>query len=72
MREADRGWHVGATYDCSLNGSAECGLNGVSVNHFAVGIEHGGFASQTTFPAGQIDASAELSCDISKDQGDPA
>jgi N-acetyl-anhydromuramyl-L-alanine amidase AmpD len=68
VREADRAWHVGATYDCGLNGSKECWLNGVSVNHFAVGIEHGGFASQTTFPAGQIDASAKLSCDISKGQ----
>jgi len=71
VREADRAWHVGATYDCSLNGSVECGLNGVSVNHFAVGIEHGGYASQTSFPTGQIDASAALSCDIARDQGIP-
>lgn len=69
VRESDRAWHVAATYDCSLNGSVNCGQNGVSVNHFAVGIEHGGFASQTTFPASQIDASAKLSCDISRDQG---
>jgi N-acetyl-anhydromuramyl-L-alanine amidase AmpD len=67
--EANRGWHIGASYDCSLNGSKDCGLNGVSVNHFSVGIEHGGFASQTSFPAGQIDASAKLSCDISRDRG---
>jgi hypothetical protein len=60
---------VAASYSCSLNGSKDCGLNGVSVNHFSVGIEHGGFASQTSFPAGQIDASAKLSCDISRDQG---
>jgi N-acetyl-anhydromuramyl-L-alanine amidase AmpD/predicted small lipoprotein YifL len=71
VTEANRGWHVGATYDCSLNSSQECGLNGLSVNHFAVGIEHGGFASQTSFPTGQIDASAALSCDISRDQGIP-
>ncbi|NVJ28523.1 N-acetylmuramoyl-L-alanine amidase [Myxococcus sp. AM011] len=68
VRESDRGWHVGASYACSLNGNVDCGLNGVSVNHFSVGIEHGGFASQTSFPAGQIDASAKLSCDISKGQ----
>ncbi|WP_224240142.1 N-acetylmuramoyl-L-alanine amidase [Hyalangium gracile] len=71
VNEANRAWHVGATYDCSLNGSVSCGLNGTSVNHFSVGIEHGGFASQTTFPAAQIDSSARLSCDIAKGQGIP-
>ncbi|WP_257462096.1 golvesin C-terminal-like domain-containing protein [Archangium lipolyticum] len=68
VRESDRGWHVGATYDCNLNGGVMCGLQGVSVNHFSVGIEHGGFASQTSFPAGQIDASARLTCDITQGQ----
>ncbi|QRO00669.1 N-acetylmuramoyl-L-alanine amidase [Archangium violaceum] len=68
VREADRGWHVGASYDCNLNGGVMCGLQGVSVNHFSVGIEHGGYASQTSFPAGQIDASAKLTCDITKGQ----
>ncbi|OJT18807.1 N-acetylmuramoyl-L-alanine amidase [Archangium sp. Cb G35] len=67
--ESNRGWHIGATYDCSLNGSVMCGLNGTSSNNFSVGIEHGGFASQTSFPAGQIDASAKLTCDITKGQG---
>ncbi|MBF5045444.1 N-acetylmuramoyl-L-alanine amidase [Aggregicoccus sp. 17bor-14] len=71
VREANRAWHVGASYDCSLNSSVECWRNGYSVNHFAVGIEHGGYASQTSFPAGQIDASAKLSCDISKGQAIP-
>jgi len=66
--ESNRGWHVGASYDCSLNGSVMCGLNGQSVNNFSVGIEHGGYASQSSFPAGQIDASAKLSCDISRDR----
>ncbi|MDY7230285.1 N-acetylmuramoyl-L-alanine amidase [Hyalangium rubrum] len=68
VNEANRAWHVAASYSCSLNGSKDCGLNGVSVNHFSVGIEHGGYASQTSFPTGQIDASAKLSCDISRDQ----
>jgi N-acetyl-anhydromuramyl-L-alanine amidase AmpD len=68
VSEANRGWHVGASYDCSLNGGVMCGLNGSSVNNFSVGIEHGGFASQSSFPAGQIDASARLSCDISRDR----
>ncbi|MET0405511.1 MAG: N-acetylmuramoyl-L-alanine amidase [Cystobacter sp.] len=67
VRESSRGWHVGATYDPGLNGGAMSGLKGSSVNNFAVGIEHGGSASQTSFPAGQIDASAKLSCNIAKD-----
>jgi hypothetical protein len=71
VAEVNRGWHVGASYDCSLNGGVECGLNGLSVNHFSVGIEHGGFASQTSFPTGQIDASAKLSCDIARDRAIP-
>ncbi|HYW11407.1 MAG TPA: N-acetylmuramoyl-L-alanine amidase [Longimicrobium sp.] len=71
VRESGRAWHIGATYDCSLNSSVKCGLNGTSSNNFTVGIEHGGFASQTTFPVGQIDASAKLSCDISQAYGIP-
>jgi N-acetyl-anhydromuramyl-L-alanine amidase AmpD len=68
VAETNRAWHVGASYDCSLNGSVMCGLNGQSVNNFSVGIEHGGYASQSSFPAGQIDSSAKLSCDISRDR----
>ncbi|MFY0565700.1 N-acetylmuramoyl-L-alanine amidase [Archangium lansingense] len=69
VTEANRAWHVAASYSCSLNGNVMCGLNGSSVNNFSVGIEHGGYASQTSFPAGQIDASAKLTCDITKSQG---
>jgi N-acetyl-anhydromuramyl-L-alanine amidase AmpD len=68
VAETNRAWHVAASYDCGLNGSVMCGLNGQSVNNFSVGIEHGGYASQSSFPAGQIDASAKLSCDISRDR----
>ncbi|HEU0052319.1 MAG TPA: N-acetylmuramoyl-L-alanine amidase, partial [Longimicrobium sp.] len=71
VRESDRAWHIAATYDCSLNSSVDCWRNGYSSNHFTVGIEHGGFASQTSFPTAQIDASAKLSCDISKAYGIP-
>jgi N-acetyl-anhydromuramyl-L-alanine amidase AmpD len=71
VRESSRAWHIGATYDCSLNSSVKCGLNGYSSNNFTVGIEHGGYASQSSFPVGQIDASAKLSCDISKAYGVP-
>ncbi|HEX8694067.1 MAG TPA: N-acetylmuramoyl-L-alanine amidase [Longimicrobium sp.] len=71
VRESDRAWHIAATYDCTLNSSHECWRNGYSSNHFTVGIEHGGFASQTSFPVAQIDASARLSCDISRAHGIP-
>jgi N-acetyl-anhydromuramyl-L-alanine amidase AmpD len=69
VAESNRAWHVAASYDCNLNGGVACNYQGVSVNHFSVGIEHGGFASQTSFPDGQIDASARLACDISRDRG---
>jgi N-acetyl-anhydromuramyl-L-alanine amidase AmpD len=69
VRETDRAWHIGASYDCSLNGNVECWRNGYSSNHFTVGIEHAGYASQSSFPAGQIDASARLVCDITRDRG---
>ena len=69
VREAKRAWHIAATYSCSLNGDAECALNGVQSNHFTIGIEHAGYASQTSFPAAQIDASARLVCDVARDHG---
>lgn len=69
--EANRAWHIGATYDCTLNSSVDCWRNGYSSNHFTIGIEHGGYASQASFPVSQIDASAKLSCDISRDHNIP-
>ncbi|HYJ79433.1 MAG TPA: N-acetylmuramoyl-L-alanine amidase, partial [Longimicrobiaceae bacterium] len=45
--------------------------NGVQSNHFTVGIEHGGYASQASFPAAQLDASARLACDVSRDHAIP-
>jgi len=71
VREASRAWHIGANYDCANNSGVDCWRNGYSANHFTVGIEHGGYASQSTFPAGQLAASARLSCDISKSHGIP-
>lgn len=68
VQEAKRAWHIAATYDCSLNSSVECWRNNVKCNDFTIGIEHAGFASQTTFPTSQIDASARLACDITRDQ----
>jgi N-acetyl-anhydromuramyl-L-alanine amidase AmpD len=71
VREASRAWHVAASYNCNLNGKVDCGKNGVSVNNFSIGIEHAGFASQKTFPNAQLEASAKLTCDITRDRGIP-
>jgi hypothetical protein len=67
VREASRAWHVAASYECSRAGNQQCNKNGVSTNNFSVGIEHAGFASQASFPNGQIEASAKLTCDITRD-----
>lgn len=71
VREADKAWHVAANYSCSLNSSVKCNLNGINVNNFSVGIEHAGYASQASWNGGQIDASARLTCDITKSWGIP-
>jgi N-acetyl-anhydromuramyl-L-alanine amidase AmpD len=66
VREASKAWHIGANYDCANNGGHDCGNNGIQANNLTIGIEHGGYASQTSWPSGQIGASANLSCDISR------
>ncbi|MBX6364854.1 MAG: N-acetylmuramoyl-L-alanine amidase, partial [Gemmatimonadetes bacterium] len=71
VREADRAWHIGATYDCALNDRAECDLNGVQSNHFTIGVEHAGYASQATWPTAQLAASARLVCDVTRRRGIP-
>ena len=71
VREADRAWHIGASYECSRNDGTECWRNGTSSNHFTIGIEHAGYASQSSFSTGMIQASAELACEISQDYGIP-
>jgi hypothetical protein len=71
VRESNRAWHIAASYNCNLNSGVLCGRNGQSSNNFTVGIEHAGFASQSSFPAAQIDKSAALSCDISQAHGIP-
>jgi N-acetyl-anhydromuramyl-L-alanine amidase AmpD len=69
VREASKAWHIAATYKCSLNGGVACNRDGQSSNNFTIGIEHAGFASQASFPNGQIEASARLVCDITKSHG---
>jgi N-acetyl-anhydromuramyl-L-alanine amidase AmpD len=71
VREKDRAWQIAAYYDCSLNQNFNCGMNGTQMNHFTVGIEHGGYASQDSFPTTQLQKSAQLVCDITKRQGIP-
>lgn len=71
VREANRAWHVAAAYNCAYAGNAQCNKNGVSVNNFSVGIEHAGFASQSSWSNGIIEKSAKLSCDIAKRHGVP-
>lgn len=69
VREASRAWHVSASYACSRAGGKQCNRNGVSVNSFSVGIEHAGFASQKSWSNGLIEASAKLTCSITKRYG---
>ena len=71
VREQNRAWHIAALYDCTLNRSHECWRNGVQSNHFTVGIEHAGFASQDSFPQAQLDHSAALACDVTRDRAIP-
>jgi N-acetyl-anhydromuramyl-L-alanine amidase AmpD len=66
VEEPMRAWHISAVYDCLLNRSRRCDLSGVQSNHFTIGIEHAGFASQPSFPAAQIDISARLVCQLTK------
>jgi N-acetyl-anhydromuramyl-L-alanine amidase AmpD len=69
VRESDRAWHIAADYQCSRNGGQKCGLNGIGTNSISIGIEHAGYASQSSWPAGQIDASARLVCNMTRRWG---
>ena len=71
VEESRKGWHIGASYKCSRNSNVECGLNGFGSNNFTIGIEHAGYASQSSWDSGLLHASAELTCDISADHGFP-
>ncbi|MEJ7602157.1 MAG: N-acetylmuramoyl-L-alanine amidase [Kofleriaceae bacterium] len=71
VRESDRAWHVAAAYECSRAGGQQCNKNGVGTNSFSVGIEHAGFASQSSWQNGLIETSAKLTCDITRDHSVP-
>ncbi|MFY0540845.1 N-acetylmuramoyl-L-alanine amidase [Nannocystis pusilla] len=71
VKEDKRAFHIAAAYKKSLNGGQEPQLEGVSSNHFTVGIEHAGFAKQASWNANLIEQSAKLVCNITKRQGVP-
>jgi N-acetyl-anhydromuramyl-L-alanine amidase AmpD len=71
VREKDRAWQIAANYDCNLNQRLNCAMNGTQMNHMTIGIEHGGYASQDSFPTSQLQKSAMLVCDITRRQGIP-
>lgn len=66
VREETRAHHIGATYSSTNNNGQLASENGVQSNHISVGIEHGGFAAQTSFPAAQLERSSRLVCSIAK------
>ncbi|MEQ1508140.1 MAG: N-acetylmuramoyl-L-alanine amidase, partial [Myxococcota bacterium] len=69
--ENNRAWHIAANYECDNNDGVECWRDGTSMNSVSVGIEHAGYASQSSWPVGQIQRSAELTCGISQRHGVP-
>lgn len=71
VREASRAWHIGAIYDSTLNSGHDGRLHGIQSNHFTIGVEHAGYASQPTWPVAQLEASAKLVCDAAKRWGIP-
>ena len=71
VEEPKRAWHIAATYDCTLNANHDCWRNGQQSNHFTIGIEHAGFASQTTWSASPITL-RRLVCDITRDRASRA
>ena len=66
VKEANKAWHIGASYDCKLNSGKECQLSGYSSNNFTIGIEHAGYAKQASWNSNLINNSAKLVCDMSK------
>lgn len=68
VAENRKAWHIGASYNCSLNNDTDCAKNGSSSNNFTIGIEHAGYAKQASWDSNLIDASAELVCDITQGQ----
>lgn len=64
--EDDRAWHASANYDCDNNFGVDCFNDGTSMNTLGVGIEHAGYANQSSWNTGMIQRSAELTCGITQ------
>ncbi len=69
--EDRKAWHISANYSCSRNNNVDCFRNGAPMNNHSVGIEHAGYASQSSWNSGLIQRSAELSCGIAQRHGIP-
>lgn len=69
--EANKAWHISANYDCNYNDGLDCSRNGTSMNSISVGIEHAGYASQTSWDAGLLRRSAEITCGVATRHGVP-
>jgi hypothetical protein len=69
--ENDRAWHISTSYDSDLNSGVDSWRDGTSMNTISVGIEHAGYASQSSWNAGLIQRSAELACGITDRHGIP-
>src|SRR3712207_7229596 len=63
-RRHTRYWRDWSSDVCSSD--LEGKLHGTQSNHFTIGVEHAGFASQTAWPVEQIDASARLVCEVAR------
>lgn len=69
--EDRKAWHISANYDCDNNDDVECWRDGTAMNSISVGIEHAGYASQTSWNSGLIDRSSSLTCGITQRHGIP-
>lgn len=69
--EEQKAWHISANYDCGYNDGVDCSRNGTSMNLVTVGIEHAGYASQTSWDAGLMARSAEITCGVATRHGVP-
>lgn len=67
--EDDKAWHISANYDCDYNAGVECSRNGTSMNSISVGIEHGGYSSQSSWDEGLLERSASLTCGVTQRHG---
>ncbi|RMG17634.1 MAG: N-acetylmuramoyl-L-alanine amidase [Deltaproteobacteria bacterium] len=62
--ESRKAWHISAKYASSRNGGRLSHRNGQGTNTFSIGIEHAGYARQSSWPQAEIDRSVALVRDI--------